>query len=271
MRRMLRRALFLALMFPGLGSLMAQAPNPAPASSPTPPAGTPITAPSPTSLTAPQAVERPTGIAATVNNQPIPEVAVWRALRQFPVDEHPVARREILNHLIENTLIDQYLNALKVEVTPAEIEKLVGELKAELAKAGKNYAQELQAMMLTEAEFLTEVSAQMKWDKFLKTQGTDPALQGFFDKRPDLFDGTLVRARHILITPGTDAAKVAEAKKKLSDIKATVAAEGEKTAAATNGDALAKEQARGKRVDELFAQFAKEHSSCPSKAKAGDL
>ena len=41
---------------------------------------------------------RPAGNAATVNAQVIPEVAVYRALRQFPVSEHAVARKEILKH-----------------------------------------------------------------------------------------------------------------------------------------------------------------------------
>ena len=214
---------------------------------------------------------RPTGVAATVNGQPIPEVAVWRALRQFPAEEHPVARKEILNHLVENVLIDQYLTALKIEVAPAETDKLLDELKAELKKGNKDYAKELEAMMLTEAEFRTEVTAQMKWDKFLKQQGTDQALKAFYDKRPDLFDGSLVRARHILLTPGTDPVKIAEAKKKLMDIKATVAAEGEQVKAATPGDALAKEQARNKKVEELFATYAKDNSACPTKANGGDL
>ena len=238
----------------------AQQPAPVP-----PPTLPPMTA-------APAApAQRPTGVAATVEGQPIPEVAVWRALRQFPADEHPVARKEILSHLIDNVLIDQYLTALKIEVAPAEVDKLLGELKAELAKNKKEYSKELEAMMLTEAEFRTEVAAQMKWDKFLKQQGTDQALKGFFEKRPDLFDGTLVRARHILMTPGPDPTKVAEAKKKLMDIKAAVLAEGEKAKAAATGDALAKEQARNKKVEEVFGTYAKDNSTCPTKANGGDL
>lgn len=274
MRLFTRRAAALLLTSAVAGSATAQTPAPAPvpaqvpAPAPVPPPA--ATLPAPAAAPAAKPVERPTGIAATVNNQPIPEVSVWRALRQFPVEEHGLARKEILNHLIENTLIDQYLNLLKMEVAPAEVEKLLEELKAELKKSNKDYAKELDAMMLTEAEFRVEVAAQMKWDKFLKQQGTDQSLQAFFDKRPDLFDGSIVRARHILMTPGTDPVKVAEAKKKLADIKATLVAEGEKAAAAP-GDALAKEQARGKRLDELFAQFAKDHSTCPSKKDGGDL
>ena len=86
-----------------------------------------------------------------------PRCRFWRALRQFPVEEHALARKEILNHLVENALIDQYLTLLKIEVSPAEVDKLLEELKAELKKANKDYAKELDAMMLTEAEFRSEV------------------------------------------------------------------------------------------------------------------
>ena len=256
----IRRACVLFVVTAG-PAVAQQPPAPAPPA-PAPPSVAPA---------AVKPVERPTGVAATVNGQPVPEVAVWRALRQFPESEHPVARKEILNHLVENVLIDQYLTALKMEVTPAETDKLLDELKAELAKSKKDYAKELDAMMLTEAEFRTEVTAQMKWDKFLKQQGTDAALQAFYDKRPDLFDGALVRARHILLTPGADPAKVAEAKQTLAAIKAAVAAEGDKAFAAAPGDAPAKETARGKKIDEVFAVYAKDKSTCPSKVNGGDL
>jgi len=269
MRSFTRRAVAVILGSAAASAALAQAPVPPPPA-PVPPAPVvPVTPPA-----AAKPVDRPTGVAATVNNQQIPEVAVWRALRQFPEAEHPIARKEILNHLVENILIDQYLNALKITVEQAEVDKLLEELKGELKKSMKDYAKELEAMMLTEAEFRSEVSAQMKWDKFLKQQGTDEALKAFFAKRPDIFDGTLVRARHVLMPTTADAAKQAEYKKLLADIKATVAAEADKAVAAMNpqpADSLAKEKARGAKVEELFGEYAKRHSTCPSKANGGDL
>ncbi len=242
---------------------------PPPAAQPVVPAAAP--APTPPPVVPAQPEPRPTGVAAKVNGQEIPEVAVWRALRQFPKEEHPIARKEIVSHLIENILVDQYLTALKITVEPAEVDKLIGELKEELKKGMKDYQKELDSMMLTEAEFRAEVAAQMKWDKFLKQQGTDMALKGFYDQRPDIFDGTLVRARHILLTPGADPAKQAEAEKTLAAIKQTVIAEAAKAEAAAQGDALEKAKAKGKRTEELFAEYAKQHSTCPSKKDGGDL
>jgi len=237
-----------------------------------PPAGAPP-AVTPVSTTPAKPEARPTGIAVKVNDQEIPEVAVYRALRQFPKEEHEIARKEILNHLIENTLIDQYLTALKTTAEPAEVEKLVNELKAELQKANKDYAKELEAMMLTEAEFRAEVTAQMKWDKFLKAQGTDEALKKMFEAAPTMFDGSMVRARHILMTPGEDKAKQDKAAQDLRAIKATVEAECAKAVAALPPTATPaeKDAAKLKKAEELFAAYAKQYSTCPSKKDGGDL
>ncbi|WP_439630962.1 peptidylprolyl isomerase [Gemmata sp.] len=279
MRKISRAAAALVLGSSLAATAAAQAPaqpqpQPAPAApqaQPQPPA--PVV---PAVTPAPAKPEvRPTGTAATVNGQAIPEVAVYRALRSFPEAHRETARKEIMSHLIENVLIDQYLNAIKVTLEDKEIEALINELKAELAaaKPPKDYSKELEAMMLTEAEFRTEVTAQLKWEKFIKTQGTDAALKQLFDSSPDVFDGTMVRARHILMTPGADEAKQKDAAQKLRGIKQVIDQEAAKAVAAlpATADALAKEQTRVGKVEELFSAYAKEYSACPSKKDGGDL
>jgi parvulin-like peptidyl-prolyl isomerase len=235
-----------------------------------PPVVPPVTPAAPVAK-APEA--RPTGTAATVNGKGIPEVAVYRALRQFPEAHREMARKEIMSHLIENAMIDEYLTAIKVAVEEKDVDKLIADLKKELSDAKKDYVKELEAMMLTEAEFRTEVTAQMKWEKFVQQQGTDAALKQLFDTSPDVFDGTMVRARHILMTPGSDEAKQKDAAQKLRGIKQVVEQEAGKAVAALpmTADAVAKEQAKAAKTDELFSAYAKEYSTCPSKKDGGDL
>lgn len=243
------------------------------AAQPTPPAPPLVPPVTPQPGAPAQPAPRPTGTAAKVNGQEISEVAVYRALRQFPDQHKEMARKEILAHLIENALIDQYLVALKVEVAEKDVDKLIGDLRKELTDAKKDYKKELEAMMLTAAEFRAEVAAQMKWEEFVKKQSTDAALKQLFDSSPDVFDGTMVRARHILMTPGTDEAKQKDAAQKLRGIKQVVEQEAAKAVAALppTADAQAKEQAKAAKCDELFAAYAKEYSSCPSKKEGGDL
>jgi peptidyl-prolyl cis-trans isomerase C len=283
MRKLIRGAAALLLGTALAASAAAQPPGGAPPVSP-PPAAPPVVPPLVPPVTPPPAKPevRPTGNAATVNGQAIPEVAVYRALRQFPEQHREAARKEILSHLIENALIDQYLNALKIVVDEKDVDKLITDLKKELAEAKdpvtnkpapKDYAKELEAMMLTEAEFRVEVVAQMKWEKFVTRQGTPEALKQLFESSPDVFDGTMVRARHILMTPGADEAKQKDAAGKLRGIKQVVEQEAAKAVAAlpATADALQKEQAKANKTDELFAAYAKEYSVCPSKKDGGDL
>src|SRR5262249_42111597 len=132
---------------------------------------------------------------------------------------------------------------------------------------------ELEAMMLTEAEFRVEVVAQMKWEKFVTQQATDEALKKLFESSPDVFDGTLVRARHILLTPGNDQAKQQEAANKLRGIKQACEQEGKKAADALppNATPLDREKARSQKVEQVFSEYAKRDSACPSKREGGDL
>lgn len=277
MRKSIRGVAALLLGSALAATAAAQPPGAPPITPPAaPPAGAPGVPPgvAPSVTPAPKPPEvRPTGTAATVNGKAIPEVAVYRALRQFPDQHKDMARKEIMAHLIENALIDEYLTALKVTVDEKDVEKLITDLKKELSDAKKDYAKELEAMMLTEPEFRVEVTAQMKWEKFVQQQGTDAALKQLFDSSPDVFDGTMVRARHVLMTPGTDEAKQKDAAQKLRGIKQVVEQEAAKAVAAlpATADAVAKEQARVNKTDELFAAYAKEYSTCPSKKDGGDL
>src|SRR5262249_37662744 len=90
---------------------------------------------------------------------------------------------------------------------------------------------------------------------------------------PDVFDGTMVRARHILMTPGNDEAKQKEAAQKLRGIKQVIEQEAAKAVAAlpANADALTKEQTKNAKIEELFAAYAKQESVCRSKKDGGDL
>ena len=90
--------------------------------------------------------------------------------------------------------------------------------------------------------------------KFIKQQSTDDKLKQLFESSPDVFDGTMVRARHILMTPGTDEAKQKEAAGKLR-IKQVVEQETAKAVAAlpATADALQKEQTKATKTEELFA------------------
>src|SRR5262245_40319852 len=68
-------------------------------------------------------------VAARVNGHPIQELAVHRGLMRLPPQRRDAARKEVLNFLIDNTVIDQYLMQLKLTVDAKEIDEYLEKVK----------------------------------------------------------------------------------------------------------------------------------------------
>lgn len=213
-------------------------------------------------------------IAATVNGTPIFERAVYRAVRVALQGKQAEAREQVINFLIDNILVDQYLDQLKITAEPKEIDKAVDELKDEIKKDKKEYEKVLQDLFITEAELREQLGAELRWRKFLDKYGTDKVLSDFFNTNKSFFDGSQVRARHILVPAKRDDAKeietgksrVALLKKQIEDRAAQELAK-----APASQDALEKEKARTKALETAFSEVAGKESSCPSKADGGEV
>jgi peptidyl-prolyl cis-trans isomerase C len=229
----------------------------------TPPPPTP---PEPT-LEAPPA---PTTVAAKVNGQTIPELAVYRSLMRVRPEAREQARKEVLGFLIDNAIVDQYLAQLKMVIDLKEIDAHVQKIKDEAAKDKQDFTKMLAKLHLTEEELRRELIGALRWDKFVTQQGTDSILRDLFAKNLDMFNGSKVQARHILIPlkDGKEAA-LAKALALRKQIEDEVAQELAKLPPST--DALAREKERATILDKAFAGTAAKESSCPSKAQGGDL
>ena len=261
---------WLAAVLAGWATLPAAAQQPATAPPPSSRAPAPALAPAPKL----PPVKKTTAVAATVNGQPIPETAVLRGLRRVPPANQAEARVEIVNYLVENALIEQHLLQLRVAVDPKEVDKKIAEMKAEIAKQKLTYAQVLEDLALTEAELGQHIAADLRWEKYANSQATDAALQKMFADNKDMFDGSMVHVRHILLTPDLkDAKAVAVAKAQLAEIKKSVEAKAAAGLAKlpANTSALDREKARVKLVEDAFAEAAKAKSACPSKQRGGDV
>lgn len=222
-------------------------------------------------IPAPVATEK---AAAMVNGRPIPESMVERALKPVAKENRERARIDIVGFLIENALVDQYLELLKVAVDPKDVATQFETFKKDVADAKQNLADVLKKMEVTEDELKKEIHNQLRWDKFVAAQVTDEKLKRLFETSPEIFDGTTVRARHILITPATqDEAGRAAALAKATQIKAGLEKALAVAAADTpaGADALTKQKHLQKATETAFAAAARENSSCKSKHDGGDL
>jgi parvulin-like peptidyl-prolyl isomerase len=214
-----------------------------------------------------------TSVAAKVNGQPIYEAAVERALQSVPTDERAKARTEVVQFLVDNVMIDQYLTALKVSVETKDVDQQLTNFKDEIKKHDQDYALVLKKMKLTETELREQINNQLRWEKFVNQQATEAKLKALFEHMPEAFDGSTVRARHILLPSGADPKAKEAATQKLQQIKAQI----EKTVAdglaklPADADAVTREKLRGALVEEAFGEAAGKHSTCPSKTDGGDL
>ena len=243
----------------------------APLVAPTTFAQTPVVQASASKETALPPPPAPDIIAAKVNGQPIAELAVFRGLLREDPKNWPTIRKDVLNYLIDNLLVDQYLTQLKIPVDAKEVDDRVAQIKAEAKKGGMQFPTLLGRLFLTEADLRRELTGALRWDKFVIRQGNDKVLHEMFDKNKSMFDGSQMRASHILIA--ADAATAAQARQRLADVRKQIEAEVAAGMAAlpASADNLAKEKERMRLTGNAFAAAARKISICPSKEKGGDL
>lgn len=225
---------------------------------------------------APNPVPIAKGAAATVNGQPIPERSLQAALKGVPAEKLAEARADILNHFIDNVLLDQHLVQLRVEAAKADVDKSVAQVKEQLSKSatpGFTFEKWLESMMLTEEEMWRHIAAELRWEKYVKEQVTDQVARDYFAKNPEMFDGTMVRARHILLTPQLGDPQGQKARVELELTRQSIEQEVAKGLAGLSAttDTLSREKKRIQLLEEAFAQQATAKSACPSKQQGGDI
>src|SRR5262249_8449592 len=141
-------------------------------------------------------------------------------------------------------------------------------------KDPKGFETMLKSMFLTEPDLRVQITNELRFEKFVEQQGTDKALRDLFEGNRVMFDGSMMRARHILLTPPAGDAKAAEeARAKLTAMKKQLEQRAAQEAAKLGAEAdnLAREKARAKALDEAFAELAGKESACPSRKDGGNL
>src|SRR5439155_21509833 len=115
-------------------------------------------------------------VAATVNGEAIPEVAVQRGLQFVPPAKYAEARPEILNVLIENALISQYLTRSQITVDKKDVDARMSEARAGLKNDKVEFDQMLKKMMMTEDELRGHIADELRWEQYVNSQATEQAL-----------------------------------------------------------------------------------------------
>src|SRR5262249_35330294 len=144
----------------------------------------------------------------------------------------------------------QFLRGNAPPVKEADINKWLSELEKNLKSSGHTLQEFYKERGLNEQRIRENVHSMLQWVGYVNVHLSEADLKRYHADNRDFFDQVSVRASHILVrlpANATEADRQA-AKAKLAGLRAEILA---------------------KKLD--FAEAAKQHSQCPSKAQGGDI
>lgn len=196
-------------------------------------------------------------VAATVNGDVIRIDELDVAFKRIVPLDTPLTsaqskrlRAEILDELIDERLMTQFLAQHGPPIPPADIERTMQGLIASLRKQKKTLAEHLREIGQTEQQVREQWTRILQLQKLIDARSTEEELRKYFDTHREVFEQTKVRVSHIVIRLGRTAtpSERTSAHDKLTQIRNSI----------LKGD-----------LD--FATAAKKYSVCPSAREGGDL
>ncbi|MFK7766603.1 MAG: peptidylprolyl isomerase [Mariniblastus sp.] len=151
-------------------------------------------------------------ILATVNGEGVSQRQVDYDVRKFVGDRKlskhqlDLAKRSILEKLINQKVALDFLKLHNVAAGESEIRLKTEELKNELAVVGKTIDDFLAKAGQTQEDLEFQFSLEISWQRYLKRKMTDEFLKSYFNQHRRDFDGTELRVAHLLLKVKPDAA-----------------------------------------------------------------
>jgi parvulin-like peptidyl-prolyl isomerase len=191
-------------------------------------------------------------VVATVNGEPIrrSQLQLDFYLRQLPDSATPQQRRQLLERLIDQQLIRQFLQERKVEPPQDRIERDLSALRRVLEQADDPLEVVLEKLSLDEQAVREMLALPLAWRRHVEQVLTEPRLSEFWAEHRHRFDGTRVRAAQIVktLTAESEEADWTAAEEQLSALRRRITEE-----------------------ELTFAEAARQHSDSPSGERGGDL
>lgn len=179
-------------------------------------------APAAPKLTAAEVAKR-AEVLATVNGEKITRGELLQLLGRYSIapGTEKTAYTTGLDLLISTKLLTQFLNANRVQVDQAEVDRIVEENRKAALAEGTSLESALAEANLTIDQLKTQIRESRQWAAFVEKMATDTTLADYMKANPDIFNGTIVRASHIQLNldETAPAAEKQKAKDKLLAIK----------------------------------------------------
>jgi len=190
-------------------------------------------------------------VLVVVNGQKITEADLTRfyMTRKVPEDQRAKARERILEELIDNRLIQQFLASRDTKASKQELDAQVNRIRDAAKQRGSDPDKVLSELGYTPETLREEFAFPIAWQHHVDRVVSAARLKEYFEEHRAEFDGTRVRSRQILL------------KVPRGDEDASNAAFAQMTA-------LRKQIIDGKIT---FEEAAREHSDAPSREQGGDV
>ncbi len=146
-------------------------------------------------------------VAATVNGNPITTGELQEALaptvsgRQIPPPALAQLQAEALSQMIDRRLVEKSISDDGNAVSDADVDAAIKLMETQLEGQKSDLKKYLADRNLTREALRKQVAWQLLWERTVHKQLTEDVLEDYFDEHRKEFDGTEVRASHILLRP----------------------------------------------------------------------
>lgn len=195
-------------------------------------------------------------IVATVNGKPITQEMLLKRLKNVANTDTETLRtmkQEIIDQMITDILLEEFIDKQGLIVTPEEIEKEIRQIKNTISGNENNDIQSLERVLTFIGSDIDEFKRNIKYsialEKYFDKKLDDATLKKYFEENLCVFNGETIKVSHILIdTRNMKTEKeFAQALERIKDIKKEI----------EHGAA--------------FEEIARKYSDCPSAQNGGDL
>src|SRR3989338_6069196 len=146
-------------------------------------------------------------VVATVNGENISQKEVNQMLsrygNQIPEEQIPAVTKQILDRLVTEKLIMQFVRDSKIEVSQAEIEKELNKVREDIKSnpglEGKTFEQVLETHGSSIDNLKSEIVISLSLEKHLGKDIDDKKIKAYFDENKAAYDGSERRASHVLV------------------------------------------------------------------------
>jgi len=195
-------------------------------------------------------------VLATVNGKKITQADLANRLETFrntDAETLDTIKQEILDQMITDILLEEFIDRQGLVVVPEEIERAVDQVRSNMTGNQKDSGQSLEKVLASigsnMGEFKRSIKHSLALEKYFNNKLDDRTLEKYFDGNKSLFNGESVKVSHILIDTRNmkTQEELSHAQEQIKSIKKEID------------------------IGAAFDEMANKYSSCPSAQNGGDL